>query len=169
MIDSIKKVRGITCQLYFKHNSKDVWNVISAPNHLNLFHPFCKKNSIISWEDSSHIDMLEYLNGLKYIRKFTKWTPFKGYELEIGKKNGKQSYVVWEIKEMDDTTCTLSITVYPHLLSKYPKIISYLPFKLIIKPKLYNYLFSVISGLKYYLENNKKVPKNNFGKHEWFS
>tara|TARA_Y100000768_G_C23980587_1_gene685533 strand:- start:167 stop:676 length:510 start_codon:yes stop_codon:yes gene_type:complete len=169
MIDSFKKVRGISCQLYFKHNSKDVWNVISAPSHLNLFHPFCKKNSIISWEDSSHIDMLEYLNGLKYIRKFTKWSPFKGYELEIGKKNGKQSYVVWEIKEMDNTTCTLSITVYPHLLSKYPKIISYLPFKLIIKPKLYNYLFSVISGLKYYLENNKKVPKNNFGKHRWFS
>ena len=101
--------------------------------------------------------------------RFTKWIPFKGYELKIGKKDGKQSYVVWEIKEMDNTTCTLSITVYPHLLSKYPKIISYLPFKLIIKPKLYNYLFSVISGLKYYLENNEKVPKNNFGKHKWFS
>ena len=168
-MDSFKKVRGISCQLYFNHNSKDVWNVISAPNHLNLFHPFCKKNSIISWEESSHIDMLEYLNGLKYIRKFTKWSPFKGYELKIGKKDGKQSYVVWEIKEMDNTTCSLSITVYPHLLSKFPKIISYLPFKLIIKPKLYNYLFSVISGLKYYLENNEKVPKNHFGKHKWFS
>ena len=168
-MDNFKKVRGITCRLYFNHNSKDVWNVISTPNHLNLFHPFCKKSSIISWKESSHIDILEYLNGLKYIRKFTKWSPFKGYELTIGKKDGKQSYVVWEIKEIDNKTCTLSITVYPHLLSKYPKIISYLPFKLIIKPKLYNYLFSVISGLKYYLENNEKVPKNNFGKHKWFS
>ena len=76
--------------------------------------------------------------------------------------------MVWEIKEIDNTTCTLSITVYPHLLSKFPKIISYLTFKLITKPKLYNYLFSVIYGLKYYLENNEKVPKNNFGKHKWF-
>jgi hypothetical protein len=168
-MDSFKKVRGITCQLSFNHNSKEVWNVISAPNHLNLFHPFCKNNSIISWEESSHVDMLEYLNGLKYIRKFTKWSAFKGYELKIGNKDGKQSYVVWEIKEIDNTTCTLSITVYPHLLSKFPKIISYLPFKLIIKPKLYNYLFSVIYGLKYYLDNNEKVPKNNFGKHKWFS
>ena len=168
-MDVLKKVRGINCQLSFNHNSKVVWNVISAPNHLNLFHPFCKNNSIISWEESSHVDMLEYLNGLKYIRKFTKWSPLKGYELKIGKKDEKQSYVVWEIKEIDYTTCTLSITVYPHLLSKFPKIISYLPFKLIIKPKLYNYLFSVISGLKYYLENNEKVPKNNFGKHKWFS
>ena len=168
-MDVLKKVRGINCQLSFNHNSKVVWNVISAPNHLNLFHPFCKNNSIISWEESSHVDMLEYLNGLKYIRKLTKWSPLKGYELKIGKKDEKQSYVVWEIKEIDNTTCTLSITVYPHLLSKFPKIISYLPFKLIIKPKLYNYLFSVISGLKYYLENNEKVPKNNFGKHKWFS
>ena len=168
-MDVLKKVRGINCQLSFNHNSKVVWNVISAPNQLNLFHPFCKNNSIISWEESSHVDMLEYLNGLKYIRKFTKWSPLKGYELKIGKKDEKQSYVVWEIKEIDNTTCTLSITVYPHLLSKFPKIISYLPFKLIIKPKLYNYLFSVISGLKYYLENNEKVPKNNFGKHKWFS
>ena len=168
-MDNLKKVRGISSQLYFNHNSKEVWNVISAPNHLNLFHPFCKKNSIISWEESSHIDMLEYLNGLKYIRKFTKWSPLKGYELKIGKKNGKQSYVIWEIKEINNTTCVLSITVYPHLLSNYPKIISYLPFKLIIKPKLNNYLFSVISGLKYYLENKEKVPKNNFGKHKWFS
>ena len=36
-MDSFKKVRGITCQLYFNNNPKDVWNLISAPNHLNLF------------------------------------------------------------------------------------------------------------------------------------
>ena len=164
-----KKIRGITCQHYFNHNSQDVWNVISAPNHLNLFHPFCKKNSIISWDESSHLDKLEYLNGLKYIRKFVKWIPFKGYELYIGEKEGKQSYVIWDIKEVSNTACILAITVYPHLLSNYHKIISYVPFKLIIKPKLNKYLFSVIYGLRYYLENNKKVPKNNFGKHKWFS
>ena len=55
-MNNFKKVRGITCQLYLNHNSKEVWNLISAPNHLNLFHPFCKKNSVISWEESSHID-----------------------------------------------------------------------------------------------------------------
>lgn len=36
-MDSFKKVRGITCQLYFNNNPKDVWNLISASNHLNLF------------------------------------------------------------------------------------------------------------------------------------
>ena len=92
-MDVLKKVRGINCQLSFNHNSKVVWNVISAPNHLNLFHPFCKNNSIISWEESSHVDMLEYLNGLKYIRKFTKWSPLKGMNLKLGKKT--KSNLMW--------------------------------------------------------------------------
>ena len=106
---------------------------------------------------------------LKYIRNFVKWVPFKGYELNIGKKEGKQSYVIWKIKEIDDSNCSLSITVYPHIYSNWPNIISFIPYKLIIKPRLYSYLLSVISGLKYFIENNEKVPKNHFGKHKWFS
>ena len=62
-MNNFKNVRGINCQLYLNHSSKQVWNVISAPNHLNLFHPFCKKNSVISWEETSHIDELEYLQN----------------------------------------------------------------------------------------------------------
>ena len=81
--------------------SKNTVNVISAPNHLELFHPFCKKNISISWDGMPYIDELEYLNGLKYVRKFVKWVPLKGYELYIGKKEGYQSHVIWEIKEID--------------------------------------------------------------------
>lgn len=168
-MNNINKNRGITCQLYFNQSPKILWNVISAPNHLNLFHPFCKKNISISWDSMPYEDELEYLNGLKYVRKFVKWIPFKGYTLNIGKKEGKQSHVIWEIKEIDHSNCSLSITVYPHLLSNWPNFISYIPYQLIIKPRLYDYLFSVISGLKYFVENNEKVPKNHFGKHKWFS
>ena len=166
---NIKKKRGINCQLIFNQPPKTLWKVISAPNHLELFHPFCKENIAISWDGMPYIDELEYLNGLKYVRKFVKWDPLKGYSLNIGKKQGKQSHVIWEIKEIDHANCTLSITVYPHLLSNWPNFVSYIPYKLIIKPTLYDYLFSVISGLKYFIENNEKVPKNHFGKHKWFS
>lgn len=168
-MNSLKKDRVITCKIYFTNNVEELWRVITAPNHLELFHPFCKKNSIISWDESSHIDQIEYLNGLKYVRNFVSWKPYKGYALYIGKKGGKQSYVVWEINKIDEISCSLSISVYPHLLSNFPRFFSYLPYKLIIKPKLYNYLFSVISGLRYYLENNEKVSKNQFGNHNWFS
>ena len=33
----------------------------------------------------------------------------------------------------------------------------------------YKYLRSVTDGLKYYLENDKKIKKNQFGTHRWFS
>ena len=168
-MNDINKNRGITCTLNFKQPSKTIWNIISAPNNLELFHPFCKENTVVSWNSMPYIDELEYLNGLKYFRKFVNWDPLKGYTLNIGKKEGKQSHVIWEIKEIDDLNCSLSITVYPHLLSNWPNFFSYIPYKLFIKPRLYNYLFSVISGLKYHLDNNKKVPKNHFGKHKWFS
>ena len=168
-MNNINKNRGITCKLNFHQTSKTIWKIISAQNNLELFHPFCKKNTVVSWKSMPYIDELEYLNGLKYVRKFVKWYPLKGYTLNIGKKEGKQSHVIWEIKEIDDLNCSLSITVYPHLLSNWPNFFSYIPYKLVIKPRLYNYLFAVISGLKYYLDNNKKVPKNHFGKHKWFS
>ena len=34
---------------------------------------------------------------------------------------------------------------------------------------LKKYLNSVTDGLKYYLENDKKIKKNQFGTHMWFS
>ena len=99
---NINKKRGINCQLIFNQPPKSLWKVISAPNHLELFHPFCKENIAISWDGMPYIDELEYLNGLKYFRKFVKWDPLKGYSLNIGKKEGKQSHVIWEIKEIND-------------------------------------------------------------------
>ena len=64
---NINKKRGINCQLIFNQPPKSLWKVISAPNHLELFHPFCKENIAISWDGMPYIDELEYLNGLKYV------------------------------------------------------------------------------------------------------
>ena len=63
----------------------------------------------------------------------------------------------------------LSITVHPYLLNSCPKFISFAPYYVIIKPILKKYLHSVISGINWYLINQKPVPKNHFGKHIWFS
>ena len=63
----------------------------------------------------------------------------------------------------------LTITVYPYFMAKSPKFISYLPYKLYIRPKLKNYLDSVIKGIDWYLKKKENVPRNAFGKHSWFS
>ena len=145
-----------------------LWNLISSPSNLELFHPFCKSNKIIKWPGENSIDELTYLNGLKYVRKFKTWDEKKGYSLLIGEKGKDKSYVVWEITKKEELIF-LKITVYPYFLDNFPKIISYLPYKLIVIPALKSYLKSVIGGINYYLKTKKRVPKNYFGDHKWFS
>ena len=164
-----KKRRSISLKMNFNYNNKALWEVISAPNNLELFHPYCKNNISINWEKGHYSDEIIYLNNKKYKRVFLKWKKNFGYELIISNLQNKKSYVIWEITEIDNLNSSLRITIYPHLLATWPKMLSYLPFTLIIKPRLKSYLFSVISGLHYFLNETKKVPKNHFGAHKWFS
>ena len=145
-----------------------LWNLISSPSNLEIFHPFCKSNSVIKWAEKDSIDKLVYLNGLTYFRKFCEWEIKKGYSLFIGEKNKGQSYVVWKIYEKN-SSIFLKISVYPYFMRRFPKIISYLPYKLIVIPALEAYLKSVIGGINYHLNNKKITPKNYFGEHKWFS
>ena len=55
------------------------------------------------------------------------------------------------------------------IYNKGNKKLNWIPFKIFIQPMLKKYLSSVTDGLKYYLENNKKIKKNQFGTHMWFS
>ena len=82
--------------LFLDHCLEDVWKVISMKESLELFHPYCLRNKVISW-DENKADELIYLNGLVYNREFTSWNPYRGFELTIGKKGGKKSRVRWEI------------------------------------------------------------------------
>ena len=140
-------------------NAQELWELISTPSNLELFHPFCKSNKVIIWPGDNSIDELIYLNGLTYIRKFKKWEKLKGYSLFIGEKGKSQSYVTWKIFKKN-RSLFLKITVYPHYLRKLPKLVSYLPYKLIVIPALENYLKSVIGGINYYLNTKSKTPKN---------
>ena len=149
-------------------NRNKLWEFISSPGYLNYCHPFCKKNKIIKWEKDNHSDMLEYLNGLVYIRNFIKWDENKGYTLLIGEKNKEQSKVIWEIIE-DGNSNYLKITVFPYFLKNYPRVISYFPYKFFVAPKLRSYLKSVLNGINFYLINEVPVKRNKYGKHLWFS
>ena len=54
-------------------------------------------------------------------------------------------------------------------MNQYPKIMSFLPYLIYIKPMLKSYLNSVLMGINWYLKTKKPVSKNQFGKHKWFS
>jgi hypothetical protein len=152
-------------KIILNQNPNKVWELISSKNALELFHPYCLKNDVIDYEKK---DKLVYLNGLTYIREFSAWKPNNGFELSIGKKGGKKSKVQWEIKILD-RGCEVKISVFPYKSSKIPKYIYPIVNIFIVKPKLRKYLLSVLTGLKFYLDTNVKVKKNQFGKHSWFS
>ncbi len=161
--------RSVDAELEFSLTKSELWALISRSGNLNECHPFCRQNDPIEWHENSHIDRLEYLNGLTYIRQFLNWNEESGYDLVIGEKDGPQSYVVWKITELDSGKCRLSITVYPYLLANINKAISLLPFVFYIRPKLRNYLKSVLRGFVFYADNNQPVPRNHWGRHSWFS
>ena len=152
----------------YDYSVENLWEVVSSPNYLNNVHPFCKENSIISWNNDDHEDKILYLNDKTYIRKFVSWRALKGYDLWIGDNNKDQSFVEWRLEKVGSRS-KLTITVYPFLLSTWPKIFSFLPYFLYIDIKLKSYLFSVLSGIDWYIKENTPVPKNQFGKHSWFS
>ena len=152
----------------YDYSVENLWEVVSSPNYLNNVHPFCKENSIIKWNNDHHEDKILYLNNKTYIRNFVSWKALKGYDLWIGDNNKDQSFVEWRLEKAGNRS-KLTITVYPFLLSNWPRILSFLPYFLYINIKLKSYLFSVLSGIDWYIKENTPVPKNQFGKHSWFS
>lgn len=163
------KRRSVTQSIVLNANQKQVWELISSPGHLNHVHPFCQSNKAINWEDNHHQDELIYLNEMCYIRSFLNWVPMDGYDLLIGQKGGPQSYVVWSLDQDSESRCKLTITVHPYLLTNLPRFLSYMPFLFWVKPRLENYLDSVLSGIDYVIQNGGDVPRNFKGRHPWFS
>ena len=156
-------------KIKLKHSTQEVWRVISSPGNLNLFHPFCKSNKVIKLDHSIiKRDKLVYHNGLTFFRDFYQWDETKGYKLFIGTKDGKKSKVEWKLSPQNHHSL-LSIEIFPYISAKYPVIINYVLFFLIIKPNLKRYLLNVLNGLELYMDRGVLIEKNQFGKHRWFS
>jgi hypothetical protein len=149
--------------------SEIVWNAISMPGNLELCHPFCAKNPVEVWPGEGSRDEVHYLSGWIYVRRFCRWIEGVGYDLEIGRSGGGKSFVSWRIIPMDNQNCALRIAVYPHILQKTHLAIRWLPHILYIGPKLRHYLSSVTRGFEWYVARDEPVPRNQFGKHPWFS
>ncbi|MAV94988.1 MAG: hypothetical protein CMA31_04795 [Euryarchaeota archaeon] len=160
---------SVSKSLEFDFDSNEIWEIISEPGNLNLTHPFCESNEAFQWDKEGRSDRLVYLNGLNYIRNFITWDEGLGYTLLIGEEDGPKSYVVWEIDSLEGRKSKLTITVYPYILDKIPYLLAKFAHAVWVRPRLRKYLESVLSGYGYYLKNQKRTPRNHFGKHPWFS
>ncbi len=150
-------------------SANKVWGVISMPGNLELCHPFCAQNPVVEWPGEGARDEVHYLSGWVYERKFCQWRDGVGYDLEIGRSGGGMSFVSWRITPLDSHNCILRITVFPHILQNTHLAIRWLPHLLYIGPKLRSYLSSVTRGFEWYVTRGEPVPRNQFGRHPWFS
>jgi hypothetical protein len=124
---------------------------------------------VIEWPGEGARDEVHYLNGLVFHRRFCRWIDGVGYDLEIGARGGRTSYVSWRIQPGDRRESMLEITVFPFILQEIPSLIRWLPYKLRIRPMLTKYLSSVVRGFDWYMTHGEAVPRNQFGTHPWFS
>lgn len=149
--------------------AQEVWAAISRPGNLELCHPFCASNPVRVWPGPHSEDEVHYLSGWVYVRRFRNWIEGVGYDLDIGRSGGATSAVSWRIRPIDDQSCALKITVYPHVLQNVPVVIRWLPHLFRLAPMLRRYLKSVIGGFDWYLRSGEPVPRDHFGRHPWFS
>lgn len=164
-----KYFKPVSRSININSNHDKVWAIISKKGNLELCHPFCESNPVEKWPGIKSIDYVNYYNGLKYQRNFINWMEGSGYDLLIGKVNGRKSKVLWRINKIDNFSSELKITIYPHDIKRYPNFLKPFIYLLFIKPNLQNYLSSVLKGFQWYLEHGKPIKKNQFGVHKWFS
>ncbi len=139
------------------------------PGNLEPCHPFCAQNPVEVWLGEESRDVVHYLSGWEYERRFCQWIDGIGYDLEIGRTGGSKSFVSWRIVPLDSHNCILRITVYPHILQNIPFTFRWFPHILYFGPKLRSYLSSVTKGFEWYVTRGEPVPRNQFGRHPWFS
>ena len=147
----------------------EVWQIISLPGNLEFCHPFCAANPVQNWPGEGSRDEVHYLSGWVYVRRFCRWIDGVGYDLEIGREGGGQSFVSWRIKPLGEHNSQLAITVYPHALQNLPAAVRWLPHIIYLAPHLKSYLSSVSKGFEWFITQGDPVPKDHFGPHPWFS
>lgn len=152
-----------------KASAQDIWATITASGNLAYCHPFCEKNPVDQWPGVGAKDTIHYYSGWVLHREFSNWVDDVGYDLIIGRKGGRQSYVSWRITQDGDNLSTLNITLYPHVLRNVPVAIRWIPHFAFIRPKMQNYLDSVVRGFEWFITTGTPVTKNQFGSHPWFS
>jgi len=167
-----QRINNILGSVDIDINSNMVWDVISSPGILKKCHPFCKDNVVLNWCGVGSEDVIHYYNGLTLNRYCTKWESGKGFELLIGNNTYATAKVTWKITPLNSNRSNLSIHI--EVFSDIALKKFYLPLRILIKylyflPNMKKYIQSVVLGVKYYIESNASVKKNQFGYNKMFS
>lgn len=159
----------ITAARTIAASPQKIWLAISSPSNLEDCHPFCEKNPVDKWPGVGSRDTIFYYSGWVLHREFANWIDGVGYDLTIGRKSGRKSYVSWRITQEQENQAALSITLYPYIFQNLPAVIRWIPYLASIRPAMQSYLESVVKGFEWFITTSEPVSKNQFGSHKWFS
>ena len=168
-IDRLGSVPFASASRSLPASAAQVFSVLERPGHLEPFHPFCRENTALVWDESERRDRIVYLNGLRLDRQFVQWSPGEGFELLIGGSVEKRSLVTWTLRDDSSASSTITITVRPYIYADKNRVTNATLHALWIRPRLNAYLTSVVNGLNQYLETGERVARNAYGAHPWFS
>ncbi len=122
----------------------EVWNIISSPGMLPLYHPFCEANPVQHWPGPVSADEIRYFSGWVLQRRVTGWFDGVGFDAEVGRPGGGTSAVSWRVAEVAERRTRITVTIYPHVLQHLPVVVRWLPHLVALQPKLPSYLDSVL-------------------------
>ena len=152
-----------------KISASRLWEGITSNGHLAVSHPYVQHHRHEEGMCLGAKDIIVYLNGLTFERKFIAWEEEVGYSLRIGRPQGKsRSLVVWRIQSLGPNESSLSITVYPDFLRTWPLWLRWVVFRIKANKPLKNYLEAVTFGIKHWLETGTAVRRSEFPNHTWF-
>ena len=168
-IDRLRSVPFASASVSLPASAAHVFSVLERPGHLEPFHPFCRENTALVWDEFERRDRIVYLNGKILDRQFVQWTPDQGFELLIGDSIDERSLVTWTLRDNSSASSTITIRVRPYIYAGKPRVTNATLHALWIRPRLNAYLSSVVNGLHQYLETGEQVARNAWGSHPWFS
>jgi len=148
-----------------RHNTEKLWDIISLPGGLTLFHPFMEKHTAERWNGVGSRDHVTYYSGLEYDREVIRWIEGTGFDLKVT-ENGKHDItVIFRITPIGGQRCVLMNIIQADFIKKFPFPIRWALLKFKMKPVFAPYLYHVQKGLAYYAETGQQVIRNQFGPH----
>lgn len=163
-----RRSQGLSITRSISARQDEVWDVISAPGHLELVHPFCESNVVFEWPGEAAVDQIRYRSGWVYDRHFKKWIDGVGYDLEIGAANESTSRVSWRLEQKDGDVTNLTISLWPRVIVDVPGFRGLVRWG-VVGPMMRRYLRSVTAGVDWFVIHRTPVRADQFGFHPWFS
>jgi hypothetical protein len=146
-----------------------VWNVITQPGCLTLYHAYCKENTVYQWPGVGARDGITYHSGLYFERDFVSWIEGVGYDLEIGPPPRKTAHVCWRVLPVYCGCCELTISVTPLLSSDWSEERKAEYQRRSFDKTVEQYLDSLLRGVEYFVTTGEAVKRNQFGAHPVYS